>query len=194
MPRAPPQNLSRSFNTRCTGIFKKAAELHQIDDRVRISIIVEKPGVAPLVFTTEERGLNWPPFMEDYVRLFAVYRWLYSPSQVKRSHPFIKRPAHYQTVVEGISRGHVRIVRTSSASPPPPYLTGDTTNGKEGEKNVGESLGDTEVQESLPSYQLLGEAWALPTTPPRPIPSRTSTSSPLPTNVILPSKMTRNFE
>jgi hypothetical protein len=67
MPRAPPQNLSRSFNTRCTGIFKKAAELHQIDDRIRISIVVEKPGITPLVFTTEERGQNWPPFVEDYV-------------------------------------------------------------------------------------------------------------------------------
>jgi hypothetical protein len=54
MPKSPPRNLLRSFNTRYTGIFKKAAELYKIDESVRISVIVEKRGAAPLVFTTEE--------------------------------------------------------------------------------------------------------------------------------------------
>ncbi|KAI0569250.1 hypothetical protein Ptr902_06084 [Pyrenophora tritici-repentis] len=168
MPRAPPQNLSRSFNTRYTGIFRKAAELHQIDDRVRISIIVEKPGVTPLVFSTEERGHNWPPFVQDYV---------------KSNNPHIKRPAHYQSVSDGISRGHVRIVRTSSPSPSPPYMPGNRNSREQTQElpNVAAA------QESPPSY--VGESWYLPATPPRPTPNRISTSSPLPINVVLPSKM-----
>jgi hypothetical protein len=73
MPKAPPQNLLRSFNTRYTGIFKKAAELHGIDETVRISIIVEKPGMTPLVFTTEgENGLAWPPMMQEFVSYVVV--------------------------------------------------------------------------------------------------------------------------
>jgi hypothetical protein len=54
MPKSPPRNLLRSFNTHYTGIFKKAAELYKIDESVRISVIVEKRGATPLVFTTEE--------------------------------------------------------------------------------------------------------------------------------------------
>jgi hypothetical protein len=54
MPKSPPWNLLRSFNTRYTSIFKKAAELYKIDESVRISVIVEKMGATSLVFTTEE--------------------------------------------------------------------------------------------------------------------------------------------
>lgn len=67
MPRAPPQNIIRAFKTRYNGIFKKASDLHEIDDSVRITVIVEKPGSVPIVFTTEEDGVNWPPLMHDYV-------------------------------------------------------------------------------------------------------------------------------
>jgi hypothetical protein len=69
MSKSPPKDLARTFKTRWSGIFKKAAELHDIDERVRISIIVEKDGVTPIVFSTEEAGHEWPPHIEQYVYL-----------------------------------------------------------------------------------------------------------------------------
>jgi hypothetical protein len=62
--------MFRAFKTRTNGIFKKASELHELDDSVRITVIIEKRGSIPLVFTTEDGPPSWPPLMQDYVSLF----------------------------------------------------------------------------------------------------------------------------
>lgn len=67
MPKAQPQNPTRTFKTRTTGIFKKASYLHEFDESIRIAIIIEKPGSVPLVFTSEEDNSTWPPLLQDYV-------------------------------------------------------------------------------------------------------------------------------
>jgi hypothetical protein len=54
-------------------------------------------------------------------------------------------------------------------------------------------VGSMDTRDTM-TGQPLGEVWSLPTTPPRPIPCRTSTSSPLPRNIILPSKMNLGVE
>jgi hypothetical protein len=112
--------------------------------------------------------------------------------QVKRRHPFIKRPAHYQSVVDGLSRGHVQIVCTTTSSSPPPYIHRQATDSTG--RDIEGQAGSNDTQETSSGQQQLGEVWSLPATPPRPIPCRTSTSSPLPRNIILPSKMNIGVE
>ena len=68
MSKSTPQNLTRTFKDRSIGICRKAAQLHAIDSSIRISIIIEKPGQQPFVFSCEEQGFQWPTFMEQYVR------------------------------------------------------------------------------------------------------------------------------
>ena len=82
MPKAQPQNPTRTYKTRTTGIFKKASCLHEFDERIRIAIVVEKPGSVPLVFTTEEDGTSWPPLLQEYVSL---------PSFIHYHEPYISR-------------------------------------------------------------------------------------------------------
>ncbi|KAF1840099.1 uncharacterized protein K460DRAFT_410710 [Cucurbitaria berberidis CBS 394.84] len=173
MPKALPQDITRSFNTRYSGIFKKSAELHAIDRRVRISIIIEKPGTTPFVFSTEESGHSWPPHLQDYV---------------EDRGPIVKRPSHYQSLSQGISEGRVRVIGASSLSPPPPYMPG-TSDREQTPDSLASGKMAKEMQEPPPSYQSR-EGWCLSATPPRIIPSRTS--SPLPMNVVLPSKMPGN--
>jgi len=67
MPKAQPQNPTRTFKTRTTGLFKKASCLHEFDQNIRITIVIEKPGQAPLVFTSDEDNTDWPPLLQDYV-------------------------------------------------------------------------------------------------------------------------------
>ncbi|KAF2023969.1 hypothetical protein EK21DRAFT_79743 [Setomelanomma holmii] len=167
MPRSPPQNLVRAFKTRYNGIFEKASELHEIDDSVRITVIIEKPGSVPLVFTTEETGMNWPPHMQGYVN---------------HRRPIVKRPSHYQSLSDGISTGRARIIRsTSGSSSPPPQLD-----------SRGQTPQSMEVTGSGEEYHEGGlshrsrEAY-VPVTPSRKLPVRTS--SPLPIPFVLPSKM-----
>lgn len=72
MPRSPPANISRSFKTRTDGIFKKASELHDIDGSVRITIVIERPGQRPMIFSTERRAA-WPcDTMEEYVGVLST--------------------------------------------------------------------------------------------------------------------------
>jgi hypothetical protein len=67
MPKAQLQNPTRTYKTRTTGIFKKAAFLHEFDESIRIAIVIEKPRSVPLVFTLEEDGISWPLLMREYV-------------------------------------------------------------------------------------------------------------------------------
>lgn len=74
MPRSPPANISRSFKTRTDGIFKKASELHDIDGSVRITIVIERPGQRPMIFSTERRAA-WPcDTMEEYVGVLSTHK------------------------------------------------------------------------------------------------------------------------
>ena len=68
MVKPTPQNLTRTFKDRSIGICRKAAQLHSIDNSIRIAIIIEKPGQRPFVFSSEEQGFQWPILMEQYVR------------------------------------------------------------------------------------------------------------------------------
>jgi hypothetical protein len=73
MPRSPPANISRSFKTRTDGIFKKASELHDIDGSIRITIVIERPGQRPMIFSTERRAA-WPcDTMEEYVGVLSTH-------------------------------------------------------------------------------------------------------------------------
>ncbi|KAF2849417.1 hypothetical protein T440DRAFT_126209 [Plenodomus tracheiphilus IPT5] len=163
MPKAQPQNPSRTFKTRTTGIFKKASYLHEFDESIRIAIFIEKPGSAPLVFTSEEDGISWPPLLQDYVA---------------RRGAMVKRPSHYVSLNEGLSRGRVRVVDAGASSPPPPYMREETPDQMDEEE-----LNDQGEDGSPPSY--------LPVTP-RGHSSFGRNSSPLPIPFVLPSKMTLN--
>ncbi|PVH95423.1 hypothetical protein DM02DRAFT_600867 [Periconia macrospinosa] len=107
MPKAP-RNYQRSFQNRTNGLFKKATELHELMHEVRISIVVEKSGSRPLVFSTEESEIDWPRGTHDFILTQAA---------------IVKRPSHYVTLSEGVSAGRAQIVH--SARPhtpnPPPY-------------------------------------------------------------------------
>lgn len=75
MLRATPRNLRRTFNDRTNSIFKKASELHEIDDKIRITIFVQRSGNTLLVFTTEEHRNSWPEEgLENFVRRFTNCR------------------------------------------------------------------------------------------------------------------------
>lgn len=69
MPRAPPRNVVRSYQTRVQGIFKKATGLRELDNEVEIAIFVRKQGYTPLVFTVEEGDPSWPCGIEEFVRV-----------------------------------------------------------------------------------------------------------------------------
>lgn len=69
MPKDSSCSLDRIFQNRVNGIFKKASALHQIDNQARIVIFIEKPGVAPYVFTSDEEGFDWPCGAAEYVSL-----------------------------------------------------------------------------------------------------------------------------
>ncbi|KZM26576.1 hypothetical protein ST47_g2217 [Ascochyta rabiei] len=100
----PPKNPGRSFDTRYNGIFKKTTELCDMFPDTRVLIVINKPGSQPLVFSSEQHGLSWPTAIEEYIRT---------------SEAIVKRPAHYQSLSEGISKGRATLVR-SSLSPSPP--------------------------------------------------------------------------
>jgi hypothetical protein len=72
MRKSTPQNLARTFKDRSMGMFRKAAQLHAIDGTVRISIVIEKPGQIPLVFSTDEVGFEWPNLTQQYVRTLYI--------------------------------------------------------------------------------------------------------------------------
>ncbi|EMD95299.1 hypothetical protein COCC4DRAFT_178870, partial [Bipolaris maydis ATCC 48331] len=99
MTKSTPQNLMRTFKDRSDGICRKAAKLHAIDSSIRISVIIEKPGQRPVVFSSEEQGFQWPSWMEEYVYAEA---------------PIVKRPSHFVSLNEGISRGRVKVAKQSS--------------------------------------------------------------------------------
>ncbi|KAF2633017.1 hypothetical protein BU25DRAFT_406286 [Macroventuria anomochaeta] len=100
----PPKNLGRSFDTRYNGIFKKSTDFCEMFPDARVLIVIKKPGIQPLVFSSEQHGLGWPSAIEEYI---------------KTSEAIVKRPAHYQSLNEGISKGRAMLVR-SSLSPSPP--------------------------------------------------------------------------
>ncbi|KAF1358857.1 hypothetical protein EJ07DRAFT_71396, partial [Lizonia empirigonia] len=100
----PPRNPERSFDTRYNGIFKKTTELCNMFPDARVLIAISKPGGQPLVFSSEQHGLNWPPAIEEYIQ---------------KSDAIVKRPAHYQSLSEGIDKGRALLVG-SSLSPSPP--------------------------------------------------------------------------
>ncbi|KAF1363094.1 hypothetical protein EJ07DRAFT_50813, partial [Lizonia empirigonia] len=99
-----PRNPGRSFDTRHNGIFKKTTELCNMFPDTRILIIINKPGSQPLVFSSEQHGLNWPPAIKDYIQ---------------KNDAIVKRPAHYQSLSEGIDKGRALLVGSSTSSPPP---------------------------------------------------------------------------
>ena len=68
MPRAPPRNVIRSYQTRVQGIFKKATELLELDREIEIAVFVKKQGYTPLIFTVEEGDPDWPCGIEEFVR------------------------------------------------------------------------------------------------------------------------------
>ncbi|CAI6337036.1 unnamed protein product [Periconia digitata] len=102
MPRAP-RNLTRSFNNRTSGLFRKVTELHQLMEEVRISIVVEKPGSSPLVFSTEESTIDWPAGMQEFTLTHGA---------------IIKRPSHFTTLSDSVSTGRAQIVQSLPSSPP----------------------------------------------------------------------------
>lgn len=63
----PPRNPERSFDTRYNGIFKKTTDLCNMFPDARVLIVISKPGGQPLVFSSEQHGLSWPPAIEEYV-------------------------------------------------------------------------------------------------------------------------------
>jgi hypothetical protein len=67
MPKAPPRDPRRAYKTRVDGLCRKISELHGIDPQIRIALFVERPGITPLVFTTDECGLGWPCGAEEFV-------------------------------------------------------------------------------------------------------------------------------
>ncbi|PSN58685.1 hypothetical protein BS50DRAFT_443899, partial [Corynespora cassiicola Philippines] len=102
MPRPAPRDIQRSYRDRVNSIFKKASELHGIDNGIRIAIFIEKPGNIPRVFTVEEHGLTWPCDAQQFKNQY---------------HPSIRRPSHFFSMNEGIEKGKVKMVELS---PPPP--------------------------------------------------------------------------
>jgi hypothetical protein len=40
----------------------------------RVLIVINKPGNQPLVFSSEQHGLSWPPAIEDYVYITIIFR------------------------------------------------------------------------------------------------------------------------
>ena len=69
MPKDNSCSRNRIFQNRVNEIFKKASALHQINNQARIVIFIEKPGVAPYVFTSDEEGFDWPCGAAEYVSL-----------------------------------------------------------------------------------------------------------------------------
>jgi DNA-binding HxlR family transcriptional regulator len=67
MPRNPPRDAFRSFNTRVTGIFKKMTELHDLDELVQWDVVVRRVGSPPQVYTTTEKGDS--EILREYVRM-----------------------------------------------------------------------------------------------------------------------------
>ncbi|KAF1359296.1 hypothetical protein EJ07DRAFT_41692, partial [Lizonia empirigonia] len=100
----PPKNPERSFDTRYNGIFKKTTELCNMFPDARVLIVINKPGSQNLVYSSEQHGLGWPPAIEEYI---------------ENSDAIVKRPAHYQSLSEGIDKGRALLV-ASSLSPSPP--------------------------------------------------------------------------
>ncbi|PSN58909.1 hypothetical protein BS50DRAFT_566291 [Corynespora cassiicola Philippines] len=103
MPKDNSRGLSRIFKNRVDGIFKKASALHEINNQARIAIFIEKPGVTPYVFTSDEEGFDWPCGAAEYSQ---------------EQHPVIKRPSNFCTLSDSISRGEVQLVKRCSL---PPY-------------------------------------------------------------------------
>jgi hypothetical protein len=56
MPRKAPRNVDRSYKDRTSGLFKKGTELHKLDGRTTVHIIIEREGMVPQLFTSGEEG------------------------------------------------------------------------------------------------------------------------------------------
>lgn len=66
----------RSFVTRANGIFRKASDLADKDALVQASIVLERRGQEPLVFTTQEDGVS--SILQSFVCCNRPAKGLYS--------------------------------------------------------------------------------------------------------------------